>query len=235
MPDAETRWRLRWGNWHQVSGKQRVIVQPVEKSGEVWRLGTGDEYFLVENRGPDGRFDRGVLTRGLAVFHVDRKIKTLRGEEGRFVDRLLTCVNCDPWHPYIMWLQADGLFEIQKDKRPDYANDLFRDGDEVKPGAGGMPISDTNRQLSTNFYSGQSSGISISGIRQLADNSIEVTFEAPADGACGETLCAEGEGCAPLTCADAGPSTKNGCESAPGILAAIALVGLLRRRRTNAH
>ena len=41
LPDAETRWRLRWGNWHQVSGRQRVIVKPVETSGEVWRLEIG--------------------------------------------------------------------------------------------------------------------------------------------------------------------------------------------------
>ena len=231
LPDAETRWRLRWGNWHQVSGRQKVIVKPVETSGEVWRLGTGDEYFLVENRGPDGRFDRGVLSRGLAVFHVDRTIKTLRGEEGRFVDRLLTCVNCDPWHPYIMWMQADGLFEIQKNGKPDYANDLFRDGDELKPAGGGLPISDTHRVLSSNFYSGQTSGFSITGIQVRADGTIEVTFETPTDGQCGESLCADGEGCAALTCADAGPSAKTGCESAPGLLAAIAMAGLLLRRR----
>ncbi len=231
LPDAETRWRLRWANWRQVSGRQRVIVKPVESSGEVWRLGTGDEYFLVENRGPDGRFDRGVLSRGLAVFHVDRKLKQLGGEEGRFQDRILSCVNCDPWHPYIQWVQADGLFEVQKNGKPDYANDLFRDGDELKPVEGAGPLSATNRVLSSNFYSGQTSGLSISGIRVLTDGSIEATFEAPADGQCGDRLCAEGEACAPVTCADAGPSAKTGCQSAPGLLAVVALLGLRRARR----
>ncbi|MBS1153109.1 MAG: putative protease, partial [Myxococcaceae bacterium] len=231
LPDAETRWRLRWANWHQVSGRQRVIIKPVETSGEVWRLGTGDEYFLIENRGPGGRFDRGVSTRGLAVFHVDRGIKTLKGEEGRFVDRLLSCVNCDPWHPYIMWVQADGLFDLQLNGKPNSANDLFRDGDELKPAGGGLPLSAANRQLSSNFYSGLTSGYAISGIRVFADDSIEVTFEAPSEGQCGETLCAEGEGCAPVTCADPGPSTRSGCGTVPGWLAALALGGLLRRRR----
>lgn len=232
LPDAETRWRLRWANWHQVSGRQRVIVAPAEKSGEVWRLGTGDEYFLVENRGPGGRFDRRVSTRGLAVFHVDRTLKQLRGEEGRFVDRILNCVNCDAWHPYIMWLQADGLFEVQSNGKPDYPNDLFRDGDALKPSAGAGPFSQANHPLSSDFYSGQPSGISITAIRVMADDSIEVTLEAPTEGQCGQSLCAEGEGCAPLTCADAGASARNGCQAAFGMLAGVGLVGLLRRRRT---
>ncbi len=230
LPDAETRWRLAWANWHQVSGRQKVIIQPAEKTGEVWRLGTGDEYFLVENRGPGGKFDLGVATRGLAVFHVDRTVKQLRGEEGRFVDRILTCVNCDPWHPYIMWVQADGLFEVQRKGKPDYANDLFRDGDELRPAGGSKPLSDSNRVLSSNLYSGDTSGLSISQIRLLADDSFEVTFDAPSEGQCNERLCVDGEGCAPVTCADAGASAKPGCESAPGVLAALALAGLLRRR-----
>jgi len=231
LPDAETRWRLRWGNWHQVSGKQRVVVKPAETSGEVWRLGTGDEYFLVENRGPDGRFDRGVFTRGLAVFHVDRKLKQLRGEEGRFVDRILTCVNCDPWHPYIRWVQADGLFEVEQNKKPDFASDLFLEGDALSPEDGHTPLSATHKVLSSNFYSGEKSGFSISGIRVLADQSIEVTFETPNDGQCGESLCAEGAGCLPVSCADPGPSAKSGCSAAEGMLAGLALLGLLRRRR----
>lgn len=233
LPDAETRWRLRWANWHQVSGRQQVVIKPVETSGQVWRLGTGNEYFLIENRGPDGSFDRSVLTRGLAIFHVDRTMKTLRGEEGRFVDRILECVNCNPWRPYIQWMQADGLFQQQdKGGKPDFASDLFRDGDELKPVAGAGVLSATNRVLSSNFYSGESSGLSITAIKVRSDGSIEATLEAPNDGQCVDALCAEGEGCAAVSCATAGMSAvRTGCESAPGMMAALALLGLPRRRR----
>ena len=51
------RLRLRWGLWHQLGGKQHVVVSPAETSGEVYRAGQGEEYFLLENRGP-GRLDQ---------------------------------------------------------------------------------------------------------------------------------------------------------------------------------
>ena len=43
----------------------------------------------------------------------DMMLSMLRGEEGRFLDRLLECVNCDPWHPFIQWMQADGKWDAQ--------------------------------------------------------------------------------------------------------------------------
>ena len=214
-----------------MSGRQRVYIKPVETSGEVWRLGTGDDYYLVENRGPGGAYDQHLTTRGLAVFHVDRKVKTLRGEEGRFVDRLLECVNCDPWHPYIQWVQADGKWDAQWNQPVSYTNDLFRDGDALPEGVTGDPLSPTNQTFTSNTFAGKGTGIVISGIRVLPDNTIEVTLEAPADGQCGETLCTEGVQCAPVSCADAGVSAaKTGCETAPGLLAALVLLGLARRR-----
>ncbi len=230
LPDAESRFRLRWADWHQVSGQQRVYIKPVETSGQVWRLGTGDEYFLVENRGPGGVYDQGLAVRGLAVFHVDRKVKTLRGEEGRFLDRLLECVNCDPWHPYIQWVQADGKWDAQWNQPVSYTNDLFREGDELISAPTGDPLGPNNQALNSNTFAGKGTGISITGIRVLPDNAIEVTLEAPSDNACGEALCAEGPGCAPVTCETAGPSAKTGCETAPGLLAALALLGLARRK-----
>lgn len=232
LPDAETRFRLRWANWHQVQGRQRVRIQPAETSGEVYRLGTGSEYLLIENRGP-GAYDRGLSTRGLAVFHVDRTVK-LKGDEGAFAERILDCVNCDPFHPYIRLVQADGRYEIEAGGKF-YANtDLFHDGRFLRPGAAGDALSSANRTFDTNTYDGGVTGWLIDDIRVQDDGSIEVTLGAPEAGQCGETLCAEGEGCAPVTCGESN-APKSGCAQVPAaplaVLALLLLEQRLRRRQ----
>ncbi|MBK7858473.1 MAG: hypothetical protein IPJ65_07585 [Archangiaceae bacterium] len=233
LHDAESRFRLRWGNWHQVQGKQKVVIAPAEGTGEVWRLGTGDEYFLVENRGP-GQFDRSFTTRGLAVYHVDRRVK-LAGEEGRFQDRILDCVNCDAFHPYIMNVQADEKFELQQPQAKfSYEDDLFRDGAFLGADPSGVPLSADHPVASTNWYSGQPSGIEIGQIRVSDDGAITATLIAPSEGQCGEKLCDEGEACAPLTCESPGESSA-GCQCGAGqgplVLGALLLLLLEQRLR----
>lgn len=228
LPDAETRYRLRWANWHQVQGQQRVRIAPAETSGEVYRLGTGDEYFLVENRGPGGAFDQGVPERGLAVYHVDRTVK-LGGQEGNFVNRILDCVNCDPWHPYIRLLQADGRFEVEKNQAVG-VGDLFTDGAFLRPDERGLAVSKDNQVNSTNLYSGAVSGLRLDDVRVLPGGDIEVTLIAPEVGQCEERLCPEGEGCAPVTCGTSTVPEGCGC-SGPGGLAVLAALAVLARRR----
>ena len=228
LPDAETRFRLRWGQWHQVQGRERVIIHPAETTGEVYRLGTGDEYFLIENRGPGGAFDRALPERGLAVFHVDRTVK-LGGEEGQFVQRILDCVNCNPWHPYIRLLQADGLFEIERNGRFG-AGDLFTTGKFLRPDPRAISVSALNQSNSSNFYSGAVSELKIDDVRVLEDGSIEVTLDAPESGQCDERLCAEGDGCGPVTCgAPAKPPA--GCSTGEGLLPGLMLLLLEQRLR----
>ena len=229
LPDAETRFRLRWSTWHQVQGRQRVNIKPVETSGEVYRLGVGDEYFLVENRGPGGAFDRSLPERGLAVFHVDRTISTLKGTEGAFVERLLDCVNCKPWHPYIRFVQADGKFDVEKN-RNFAAGDLFTTGTFLRPDARGVALSVDNQVNSSNFYSGAVSGLSIDDVRVNDDGSIDATLTAPEAGQCDERLCADGEGCAPVTCG-APAATTSGCSTGAALLPALALLLLEQRVR----
>ncbi len=226
LPDAETRFRLRWGNWHQVQGRQRVTIHPAETTGELYRLGVGDEYFLVENRGPGGAFDRGLPERGLAIYHVDRTVK-LGGNEGQFVERILDCVNCDPWHPYISLQQADGAFEIERNRRFG-RGDLFGTGEFLRPDPRNLAVSATNMANSTNLWSGAQSGFLIDDVRVLPDGSIEVMLDAPATGQCEERLCAEGEGCAPITCAEA--PKREGCSTGEGLGPALALLLLLEQR-----
>lgn len=229
LPDAETRLRLRWATWHQVQGRQRVVVRPAGTTGDVYRLGTGDEYLLVENRGP-GAFDRQLPQAGLAVFHVDRRVK-LKGGEGAFVERILDCVNCDPWHPYIRLVQADGRFDVERGAPFAAVEDLFLDGDALGPDPSQVPLSAAHPVSSTNLYSGAPSGLRVEEVRVLPDGSIEATLEAPEAGQCAERLCADGEGCAPVTCGAPPPEPK-GCAAAPGAVlwwAAAALLLLEQR------
>ncbi len=225
LPDAETRFRLRWANWHQVQGRQRVAIRPAEKTGDVYRLGIGDEYFLIENRGPGESVDQALPERGLAVFHVDRRIKSMGGVEGNFVNRILDCVNCEPFHPYIRLLQADNLFEIEANKKFG-VGDLFQPGDFLRPDTRAIAVSKNNPVNSSNLYSGELSGLRIEDIRQLEDGTIEATLDAPEAGQCEERLCADGEGCAPTTCGES--PAKSGCSTSSGELVPLALaLGLL--------
>ncbi len=238
LPDAETRLRLRWAAWHQVQGRQAVVIHPAETSGDVYRLGIGDEYFLLENRGP-GVFDRSLSDRGLAIFHVDRTVK-LSPDEGTFVNRLLDCVNCDPWHPYIRLLQADGLFHLENNGKFNATTDLFGDGSALAGDPSGQGVSRTHQINSTNRYSGSATGLSVSGVRVLANGDIEATLEAPATDQCGDQLCASGEGCQPVDCgAPAGPApTGHGCGAVPlelpGLAVAV-LLALLEQRLHRRH
>lgn len=230
LPDAETRFRLRWANWFQVQGTMRVVIPPAETTGQVYRLGSGDEYFLVENRGP-GAFDADMAVRGLVVNHVDRRVR-INGEEGRFQERLADCVNCDAFHPYIRLVQADGKFQVEKGERASDVDDLFREGDSLKADPDNLPLSRDHQVQSTNYYSGEASGFAIRDVKVLPNGNIEATFEAPESGQCGEVLCPEGEACAPIAC---GPRPgEAACAAAPAALlpwAVLALSGLWRRRR----
>lgn len=226
LPDAETRFRLRWARWHQVQGRVRVKIAPAETSGEVYRLGIGDEYFLVENRGPGNEFDRSLQERGLAVFHVDRTVK-LGGDEGQFVERILDCVNCDPWRPYIRLLQADGLFEIERNK-PFGKGDLFRAGSSLTPDDSGLGVSKSHQVNSSNFYSGATSQIRLEDVRVMDDGSIEVTLEAPSTGQCEERLCAQGEGCLPVSCGEPVKAPSSGCGVGDSLWPGLALLFQLR-------
>jgi len=230
LPDAETRFRLRWANWNQVQGKQRVRIHPAETSGDVYRVGAGDEYFLVENRGA-GVFDQSVTTRGLAVFHVDRTVK-LDGTEGTFVNRIIDCVNCDPWKPYIGLMQADGSFDIETGHAFDSKWDLFQKGSHLYPDTSLEPISATHKVLSSNFHDGSLSGFALDDVSVESNGDILVTLTGPEADQCGVSLCADGDGCKPVTC---GESNAGGCTQAPGpvwlgLLALLLLEKGLRRR-----
>lgn len=251
--DAESRYRLGWVDARVVSGTVRVTLKPASEGGEVYKLGTGQEYFLVENRRPGRLFDLGIGARdsvplggkGLAVYHVDRRVGP-KPEDGEFISRLLQCVNCDPFHPYILNVPGNGLFDFHLDKPVSDADLLFGPGDELLPRPDTTPFSRAHQVASTNWYDGTPSGIRIEEIRALPGNEIEVLLTAPETDRCSE-LCSRGvcprsecvsqpEGPAPSQATEPeGCGCSSGsASSAAWLIGLVASTALWRRRRVQA-
>lgn len=206
--DAETRRALGWAEVRVVSGMETITLQPVGRGNAVVKLGMGLEYFVAEARGANGGIDADITQPGLALYHVDWR----RGptpEPGGYVFRLLECVECKPWHPYIMNEQADGLFGLQLDGPRDNAGDLFRGGDvfaadantsafESNTDARGVP---GRLVLSSNFYDGRPSGVEVKDVQVHADGSVTATFTAPAVAdPCADVACWPGLECRAGNC-----------------------------------
>ncbi len=250
MFDAETRYRLGWVTAKVVSGTVRVVLKPAADGGDVYKLGTGQEYFLVENRRPGTTFDLGIGAGdklplgedGLAVYHVDRRVGP-KPDDGEFISRLLQCVNCDAFHPYIRNVPSNGAFDFHNDKPFSDSDLLFGPGEQLLPDADSTPLSSVHQVASTNFYDGTQSGIRIEEIRALPDNAIEVLLTAPETDKCAEA-CSRGV-CPQSECISqpGGPAPSQqpeepagcGCSSAGPVelatLAGLLAAGLLRRRR----
>lgn len=172
-------------------------LPPAADTGAVVQLGDGEEFFLLENRGPSpgDYIDAGLATRGLAIYHVNLD-RYPSANDGQWALRLADCLNCSRWAPMLMNEQADGLFELQQPgSRRDDADDLFLPGDELLPLPGNTrPLSGGNRWLSSNRYDGSLTGISVQNIRlEGEDILVDVEVSDPcALLSCGELQCEDG-------------------------------------------
>jgi hypothetical protein len=262
MPDAESRYRLGWAQVEVVSGTRTITLEPAARGGHVVKLGqrseTNGEYWLAEARGPVGPFDRDVVdgtdrtgVHGLAVYHVDWS-KGPSGEPGTFIKQLVSCLNCDPWRPFVRLVQADGRLDLQRGQpfRPE--DDLFRAGALFVPAPSAMPFGPSTTVFGANRYDGTSAGIRIENVRvDPATGRVTADFTAPTvEDACADARCAPGQACeagnclapreteepvAPPRPAQPAPAPVQegwGCHALPATL--LALLGLAVRRRPSA-
>lgn len=213
LHDAETRRALGWADVHVVSGTETLTLLPAAAGGQVVKLGMltpqHKEYFLVEARAAHAHVDNlttaaGTPTAGLAVYHVDWSQGPL-ARDGSFIDRLLHCLDCDPYHPFIQNLEPDGRFSfVTAGVQPDDVM-LFRDGATVGPSLGAPPLSKDNKEFNSNYYDGTVSGITITNVHvDDATGSVTATFTAPsvAD-PCSDLVSPSPISCEPgLTCID---------------------------------
>jgi M6 family metalloprotease-like protein/uncharacterized protein (TIGR03382 family) len=217
LPDAESRRALGWQQHVVVSGTQSITLAPAASGGVAVKLGmmtdTRREYFLVEARGPGQGLDTGIKdakgnpTWGLAVYHVDWS-KGPKPETGEWPSRLIYCLDCDPFHPFIGNVESSGGFmlvndgsqgSVQASTGTGVSDDmvLFHGG-SLSSLDNAQPLSPSNRYVATNYYDGTPSGISIRDIKVNDDHSVTATFTAPAvDDACADVTCAAMEQCIP--------------------------------------
>ena len=255
LPDAESRRALAWQDTRVISGTHKITLQPAAKRGDALRLGQMDanrrEYFLVEARGPAGAFDTTIAdvsgnpTWGLAVYHVDWS-RGPKAAAGTYTERLLSCLDCNAWHPFIRNLESAGHFGLifsgpaaNRSSKSGIADDsvLFQGNQNLASIQNAGVLSATNRYTATNWYDGSPSGISITDIVVNGDHSVTATFTAPivanpcTDVVCGpmEQCLMTGEtagSCGPLapTVDDGGlptnphnpPATASGCSTGAG-------------------
>lgn len=183
--DGFSRIAAGWATATVVGAGQEmkdVRLRPTADTADILQVGDGMEYFLLENRGAvgDDYIDGDLLTRGLAITHVNLD-QYPDGRPDTWPIRLLNCLNCEPWEPLLMNEQADGKFELQKPGfRRDDLGDLFQPGQELVPSADGRKLGPDFQELSSNFYDGRASGISITNIRYDGDDIlVDVKVEEP--------------------------------------------------------
>lgn len=229
LPDAFSRYVLGWAEPVQASGAGRHELHNAATSGEVLKLGVGDEFFLVEHRGARGLWDADIGPDGLAIYHVNLERRP-SADSLSFLTTMLVCVNCDRWTPMVMLEQADGLFELQAGSgQRDDAGDLFREGDALVGGALRAPNSDVVHVLDTNFDDGTPSGIAITRITR-AGGVYTVEVDTPAIASrCAELICAPGTRCEGGRCVLPARSPEGCAASSPsavvvGLLIALRLV-----------
>ena len=199
LPDAESRRALGWQDQHVVSGTETLTLQPAANGGYAVKLGMMSasrmEYFLAEARGPIGGYDTQVVTSagaatwGLAVYHLDWGVGP-KATEGQFINHLINCLNCTPWHPFMQNVESGGQFDLVFNGSTDLGANgvgddkvLFNGNNGTNNTLGSIPgagvLSASNRYLGTNWYDGSDSGIKITNVMVNADHTVTATFTAP--------------------------------------------------------
>ncbi len=171
------------------------------------------EYFLAEVRGPASGVDTGIknaegdATWGLALYHVDWS-KGPKAATGEWPGRMLFCLDCDPYHPFVRNLESSGTFALVNEGpatsvrspggAPAVSDDMVLfEGGAISSLPSAQPLADDNRYVATNYYDGTPSGVAIRDVKVNADHSVTATFTAPAVlDPCSDVVCGSMEQCA---------------------------------------
>ena len=221
LPDPESRRALGWQEHLVISGRQTFTLQPAAAGGKAVKLGMMQggrkEYFLAEVRGPAAGLDQRIAdasgnpTWGLALYHVDWS-KGPSPIDGEWTGRMLACLDCDPFHPFVRNLESAQRWSLVYHGTGNATNTgpipdeqlLFRQGALGSLQSAGV-LSDRNRYTATNWYDGSESGISIEDIIVNGDHSVTATFTAPVvSDPCSDVVCAPLE-----VCVQGGPVAGN--------------------------
>lgn len=164
-PSAWCKAQQGWVSVDNVTADGTAWLPDVKASRTVHRLWTrgeaGTEYFLLENRQRTG-YDAELPGAGLLVWHVDES-------QGG---------NTDESHYLVGLLQADGARDLELDANRG-------DGGDPYPGSKGNTALTAASSPSTLSYSGQDTGVAVTGVSdsgQTMQVTLSVAGVAPADG-----------------------------------------------------
>ncbi len=117
---AWSKYQLGWIEPIQVTSSfpsTKEIHAASTTEANVYKFGTGQEYFLVENRQQTG-FDAGLPGEGLAIWHIDEEKAT--NEEECYPP-----TNCPTTHYKVALVQADNLWDLENKANKGDAGDLY--------------------------------------------------------------------------------------------------------------
>jgi M6 family metalloprotease-like protein len=117
-----------------------------------WTGNKSNEYYLIENIQQSGRY-ADVPDEGLAIYHVD--------ENGDNSKNAMTASS----HFLVSLEQADGKFDLEKNRNSGHSGDLFRGGYKNSFGDSTTP--------SSKWWNGTSSGLKLS---QISNSGNQMTF-----------------------------------------------------------
>jgi len=145
-----------------------LVSEQIDQSAttsDVYKFLSGTEYFLVENRQQAG-FDAGLIDSGLAIWHVD----TAKTDNK---DECYPPSNCSDSHYKVALVQADNLWELEK-------NIDKGDGGDLYPGSYANQEFSPTSSPSSDLYNGNVSSVNITNISASAAT-MSATLSAPAE------------------------------------------------------
>jgi M6 family metalloprotease-like protein len=156
---------LEWADVEEITEEGEYTIDSSDTSNKVYKISKGfpkNEYFLIENRNGGG-YDKGMRGLGLAIYHIDESANGLVGHPEDGEDY--------PKNHYIVSLvQADGLFDLEREEDQGDNGDLFRTGlvDGITPDGPLIDGKPTDKEYpNTKAYSGgkfKDTGITIKDI-----------------------------------------------------------------------
>lgn len=154
---AWSRVRKGWLVPELVSSSGQVTMPGIQESRTAFQLLDGPEYFLLENRQPDG-FDAALPGHGLLIWHIDDTVGSNSNDAHRMVDLE----------------EADGLDHLDKTSK-DGGN--RGDPGDPYPGSTNNQAFTAKSYPSNLLYDGSGSGAAVTNIAESQDGVVTATID----------------------------------------------------------
>jgi M6 family metalloprotease-like protein/uncharacterized protein (TIGR03382 family) len=246
--DPFSRLVIGWANVIDVNGGGTFRIDNATRSGQMLKVGSGDEFFLIEHRAAGENIEGDIdVDSGVFIERV-RLARRPSGTPGSYLQTLQECVNCRAFDSMLTVEEADGAYDLQRRRARNDAADLFQAGQGMAPSDDTAPRSARNLVFSTNLFSGAPTGLTITVDDSDASGATITIVGPPKDDPCADldALClqdcvVDGEGhgrCGDFaTFPSPAPVDDEGvvgctCAGTSAIMPLLpALLGLGRRRR----